>query len=187
MKFWPTKKWKKIVLTTFLVLLAAFLVVGAVLEYSVYREVAVPLDVLNADGAKIALVLYHPGLTSYAQDNAYAFAEGLASVDWRVEIATASPQAPTNIANYSLLVLVWPIYDFNPGPTITTQLQRIGNLQETNTVIIAVAGGLDPFNAPSHMTQIVQDYNGTVVASLQAYRGTDNKPILRQEASQIGA
>jgi hypothetical protein len=185
MRFWPQKKWKKIVLTVFIVLLAAFLIVGGIFEYSVYREINTPLDVLNADGTKTALLIYHPGLTSYAKDNTYAYADGLVSVGWRVEIATASPQAPTDIANYSLLVLFWPIYDFNPGPTITTQLHRIGDLNGTNTVIVAVAGGMDPFNAPSQMVQIVQDYNGTVIASLQAYRGTDNKPILQQQASQL--
>ncbi|MCW4025380.1 MAG: hypothetical protein NWF01_10165 [Candidatus Bathyarchaeota archaeon] len=185
MRFWPQKKWKKIVLAVFLVLLAAFLVVVGVLEYSVYREVATPTDVLNADGTKTALLIYHPGLTSYAYDNTYAYAEGLASVGWRVEIATASPEAPTDIGNYSLLGLFWPIYDFSPGPTITTQLQRIGDLNQTNTVIVVVAGGMDPFNAQAQMIQIVQDYNGTVIASLQAYRGEDNKPYLQQEASQL--
>jgi hypothetical protein len=185
MRFWPKKKWKKIVLATFLVLLVALVIVGGYFEYSVYRELNTPLDVLNAEGTQIALIIYHPGLTSYAHDAAYAYAQGLVSAGWRVEVATASPQAPTNITRYSLCVLFYPLYDFNPGPTITTQIHRIGNLQGTNTVIVVLGGGLDPLDAPSKMTQTVQNANGTVIELLKAYRGTDYKSNLEQKASQL--
>lgn len=88
----PKKKWKKIILSAFLIILAALVIVVGYLEYSVYREVSSPLVVLNSQGAKTALVIYHPGLSPFAHDIAYAFANGLASSGWRVEIATASPQ-----------------------------------------------------------------------------------------------
>ena len=184
MRFWPKKKWKKIVLATFLVILAAFAVIGGVLEYSVYREVAAPLEVINSEGTKTALVIYHPGLTSFAHDTAYSFANGLASSGWRVEVATASPQAPTNISKYSMLVLCWPIYDFNPGPTITAQIHRIGNLQGTNTVIVEIGGGIAPLHAGTTMNKIVQNANGTVIKSLTAFRSDDNLDI-QGEASKI--
>ena len=88
----PKKKWKKIILSAFLIILASLVIIVGYLEYSVYREVSSPLAVLNSNGAKTALVIYHLGLSPFAHDIAYAFANGLASSGWRVEIATASPQ-----------------------------------------------------------------------------------------------
>jgi hypothetical protein len=104
--------------------------------------------------------------------------------DWRVEIATTSPKAPTGISDYSLLVLCWPIYDFNPGPTITSQIHRMGNLQGVNTVIVVVAGGLDPLNASTNMNNSVHDANGTVTQMIKAFRGNHNLD-LQGQASNI--
>jgi len=185
LRFWPQKRWKKIVLSVFLAILLVGVATAGYLEYSVYREVSTPLEILNPDGAKTALVIYHPGLTDFAQNVTYSFAGGLTSAGWRVEIATASPQAPTNLSSYSLLVLAWPIYDFNPGPTITNHIQRIGNLNGINTVVIVVAGGMDPLNAQGNMDKIVQNANGTVIETLQAFRGGNAWQTMQQQASTI--
>jgi hypothetical protein len=185
LRFWPQKKWKKILLTALLVLLTVLLSMGGYLEYSVYREVSTQTVVLNFDGVKTALLIYHPGITDFARNVTYSFADGLASGGWRVEIATASPQAPVDLSNYSLLVLAWPIYDFNPGPTITNQIHRMGNLNDTATVIIVVAGGMDPFKAQTNMEKIVQNANGTLLETLQAFRGGDAWITMQEEASEI--
>jgi hypothetical protein len=168
-----------------LVVLAVLLGIGGYLEYSVYREVSTKTVVLNPDGAKTALLIYHPGLTDFARNVTYSFADGLVSSGWRVEIATASPQAPTSLANYSLLVLGWPIYDFNPGPTITNQIHRMGNLNGTATVVMVIAGGMDPLNAQASMDKIVQNANGTVLKTLQAFRGGDAWQTMQEEGSKI--
>jgi len=162
----------------------ALLSVGGYLEYSVYREVPSDTEVLNSAGAETALVIYHPGLTDYARNVTYTYAEALAKAGWRVEVATASPKAPTDIADYKLLALVWAIYDFNPAPTITNQISRFGDLNGTQTVIVAVGGGLDPLNAVSSMSQIVKDANGTVADCFTAYRGHNNTELLNQKAAQ---
>ncbi len=172
-------------LTTLLIVLAALLSVGGYMEYSVYREVTAETEVLNPAGTETALVVYHPGLTDYARNVTCTYAEALAKSGWRVEVATASPKAPTDIADYKLLALVWALYDFNPAPTITNQIHRIGDLNGTQTVIIAIGGGLDPLNAVASMNQIVEDANGTVVDSFTAYRGRINTELLNQKASQI--
>jgi hypothetical protein len=184
-RFWPKRRWKKIVLTSLLITLAVFGGIAAYLEYSVYREVSFQNVILNLAGSKTALVIYHPGLTDFAKNISYSFAYGLAARGWRIEIATASPQAPTNIANYSLLVLGWPIYDFNPGPTITNQIHRMGNLNGTNTVVMVIAGGMDPFNAQANMDKIVQSANGTVIKTLQAFRGGNAWESMQNEAMKI--
>jgi hypothetical protein len=185
MRLWPQKKWKKIMLTALLFLLVVFVIIFGYLEYSVYHETPTETQVLNANGAKTVLVIYHPGLTDYARNITYTYAQALAANGWRVEVATASPQAPTDISKYSLLTLVWAIYDFNPAPTITGQINRLGDLNGTNTVIIAIAGGLDPLNAPLAMNRIVQDANGTVVQSLTSYRSQHNQAELIQKATEL--
>lgn len=167
----PEKRWKKMVFITLLVLLVVFAIVFAYLEYSVYREVATSIEVKNPQGTKTALLIYHPGLTAFSHDVSYAFADGLASKGWRVEIATASSEAPTDLSNYDLLVLSWPIYDFNPGPTISNHIKRIGNLQEIDTVILTIGGGINPFNSQEAMKNIVQEANGTIRGAVTIFRG----------------
>ncbi len=166
-RLWPKKKWKKALLVTALVLIS----VVSYFEWSVYREVESQVTVENPEGGKTALLIYHPGLTSFAHDIAYSFTEGLISNNWRVEIATVSPKAPTQLTKYNLLVLCWPIYDLNPGPTIANYIKRIGNFQGTNTIIITAAGGLDPFNCQTAMARAIQQANGTVSNSFKAFRG----------------
>jgi hypothetical protein len=185
LRFWPQKKWKKIMLSTILIVLVAFVGVGAYFEYSVYREVSLPIDTLNAAGAKTALMIYHSGLTDFAKNVTYSFADGLVSAGWRVDVATASPSAPTSLADYSMLVLVWPIYDFNPAPTITGQVHSFGNLNGMNTTIICIGGGLDPLNAKASMEKIVQDANGTIIEKLVSFRGMHNQAAIQQEATTI--
>jgi hypothetical protein len=185
LRFWPQKRRKKILLTTLLIVLVALVSVGGYLEYSVYREVSKQTEVLNATGPKTALVIYHPGLTDFARNITYTYAEGLVSSGWRVEIATASPQAPTNISKYSLLALSWPIYDLNPAPTIIAQIHRIGNLNGVNTTIIAIGGGLDPLNAPKAMNKIVQDANGTIIQQLTSFRSQHNQDAIRENAIKM--
>jgi hypothetical protein len=172
-------------LTTLLIALAVLIGVGGYFEYSVYREVPTETQVLNADGAKTALVIYHPGLTDFARNITYTYAEALAACGWRVEIATASTQAPTDLNRYSLLVLNWPIYDLNPAPAITNQIHRIGSLNGIDTVIVTIGGGLDPLNAGAAMNKIVQDADGNVVQSLTSFRSQRNLDVLREEAGKL--
>lgn len=161
-------------LVTLLVLVAVGGPIVAYLEYSVYREVVTPITVKNSASAETALVIYHPGLQSFSHDIAYGFADGLANNNWRVEITTASQQAPRDLSNYSLLVLVWPLYDLSPGPTLTNYVNRVGNLHGINTVVLTVGGGIDPFNAANAMRNTVQHANGTIFESLTLFRGGGN-------------
>ena len=185
MRFWPQKRRKKILLTTLLITLAVLGGVGAYLEYSVYREISSEVDVLNADSAKKALMIYHPGLSDFAKNVTYTYAQALAAGGWRVEVVTANSQAPTDISKYQLLVLGWAIYDFNPAPTITNQIHRIGNLNGIDTAIIIMGGGIDPFNVKTSMTKIVEDANGTVIQTVTSFRSQRNFDLLQEEATKL--
>jgi flavorubredoxin len=184
-KFWPKKKWKKALFVSLLVLIAVGIPVIAFFEYSVYNETVASIVVRNDAGIKNALVVYHPGLTEFSHDIAYTFADRLASNGWRLEITTASSQAPTDITQYDLLILAWPIYDFNPGPTITNYVHRIGDLQGKDTIIVTIGGGINPFNAQDTMKRIVQDANGHVIETVIIFRGGNFIEKTSQAASKI--
>jgi len=175
LKLWPQKRWKKIVLTTLLVLLLAGAIAIAYVFLSINKDVVSPIDVVNPGGVKAALVVYQPGLTSAPRDNAYDFGNGLASSGWRVEITTASPKAPSDLSNYSLLVIAFPIYGGAPGTAADRYVDRLGNLQGIHMVIIDVP------SLETIMRQKVEAKNGTVLATLVA-DGTTN---IRQAGSQI--
>ncbi|MCK4884676.1 hypothetical protein KAS24_01275, partial [Candidatus Bathyarchaeota archaeon] len=156
MKLWPEKKWKKILLIAILVFV---IVVSGVLGFVLFKinsDYVSGIDVLNADGSETALIIYHPGLSSFMKDVVYAFADGFVETGWRIEITTASSQAPTDLSEYSLLVLGSPVYAGNPSPTIKRHIERIGDLQGINTVLLVTSAGSDGGTAAS-MQQTVEE------------------------------
>jgi len=174
MKLWPQKKWKKIV---FVVIIAFVIVVASVSGFALFKinsDYVSGIDVLNADGSETALVIYHPGLSSFMKDVVYAFADGLVENGWRVEITTASSQAPTDMTNYSLLVLGSPIYAGSPSPTIKRHVKRIVDLQEIDTVIIFTSGGVQESSVMS-LQQAVEEHNGTFETFLSLFTGAPNE------------
>lgn len=174
MKLWPQKTWKRVLLIFFLVIVVG---IGTLLVAYVVgnRDVVSPIDVVNAGEVKTALSVYQPGLSSQTKDISYAFADGLASGGWRVEITTASSQAPSDLSNYSLLVLAFPIYGGAPGTAAVRYVDRLGNLEGIHTVIIDVPA------SENAMKQKVQAENGTVIETLVANGAID----IQQAGSQI--
>jgi len=161
MKFWPEKKWKKIVLIAILAFVIIVASVSGFVLFKINSDYISEIDVLNTDGSKTALIIYHPGFSSFMKDAAYAFADGLVENNWRVEITTASSQAPTELSDYSLLVLGSGVYADGPSVTIKRHVERIGNLQEIDTVLL-VTSGFSVGNAEASMQQTVEEHNGTV-------------------------
>ena len=98
MKFLPQKKWKKIFLISILAFVIVVAGVSGFIFFKINNDYVSEIEVLNAEGS--ALIIYHPGLSSFMQDVAYAFADGLVENGWRVEITTASSQAPTDMSDY---------------------------------------------------------------------------------------
>jgi len=185
MKFWPQKRWKQILL---IVLLALVIVVAGVLGFVLFKinsDYVSGIEVLNADGARTALIIYHPGLSSFMEDVAYAFADGLAENDWRVEITTASSQAPTDLSGYSLLVLGSPVYADGPSPTIKRHVDRIGDLKGIDTVLLVTSGGSEG-GAETAMQQTVEEYNGSVELVVSLFNSTPNDGDPLDIAEQAG-
>jgi len=190
LRFWPQKTWKKILLVFFLALLVVIAASIAFLALAVLpninKDVVSGIDVINPSGSKTALVVYQPGYTGFPKDISYAFADGLASTGWRVEITTASSQAPSDLSGYSLLVLGFPVYGGKPGDPILRYINRTSDLNGINTVIIALDGLNSPAGSVDTLKQKVQAVNGTFYESLTLWIGNFSAAdIARQAGSKI--
>jgi hypothetical protein len=190
LKFWPQKRWKKILLITLLVMVVILAVLLAYVAYAINNDVVTQLVIRNPEGVKTALVLYHPGLTSFSKDVAFAFADGLVENDWRVEVTTPSIEAPTDLSKYSLLVVVSNTYAFTPDAPTTRQLERIGNLSGIQSVLITLGAGSAQESKQS-LENMIQARNGTIIESLLLYSMAPNEgdksatEIAEETAQQI--
>jgi len=183
LKFWPQKRWKQIIFVLVLALIAVFVAfagfAGLLMAGVINREVVSEIDLMNPDGDKTALIVYQPGFSSFPKDVSYIFADGLTSNGWRVEITTASPQAPSDFSKYSLLVLGYPNYGNAVGTAIVNYVNRVDDFGGVNTVIISCGG---PSTASiDALRQQVEAGNGTY------YNGFafSNSEDARQEGSDI--
>ncbi len=158
-KILPEKKWKKIIFIFVVIMVILSIIVSVFLYLGINSDVVSEIFVVNEHGTSNALLIYHPGFSSFTKDVSYAYAEGLELNDWRVEITTASVDAPINISKYDLLILASPVYGGSPSPTIDRHVNRMGDLEKTETVIIVTAAG-SPGNSVETMRAIVDEYNG---------------------------
>ena len=188
MKLWPQKKWKQVLLVLFFAILVVIASMAVLLVYAnsgVNKDVVSGIEIINPGGNKTALVIYQPGLTSLPKDTSYAFANGLATNGWRVEITTASLQAPSDLSKYGLLVLGVPTYNNSPGTAIVRYVDRLGDLHGINTAIISI-GASSPEKSVDIMTQKVEAANGTVQKSVALYEGRGSPAdTARQAGTQI--
>lgn len=140
-------------------------------------EVASEIRVLNPGGeAGTALVVYHPGKSDFHERVTNAFAEGLVSNGWQVDVTTASTDAPTGLSGYDLLVIGGPTYYWTPDRPVLRYLSRLGDLRGQRTVTIITAMGAGK-RSISIMDQRVQDANGDLVDSLLLYTLRPNEDL----------
>jgi flavorubredoxin len=183
MKFWPQKRWKQILLVAVLAFVVIVVSVLGFILFKINSDYTSDLEVKNANGTESALIIYHPGLSSFMEDTVYAFAEGLVENGWRVEITTASSQAPTDLSSYSLLVLGSPVYADSPSSTIQRHVERISDLNGIDTVLLVTSGGSDG-GAEAAMQQTVEKYGGTVVDVVSLFTSAEADSI--ELAKQAG-
>jgi flavorubredoxin len=185
MKLWPEKKWKKIVLIAIIAFVIVVAGVSGFVFFKFNSDYVSGIDVLNDDGSETALIIYHPGLSSFMKDVAYAFADGLVENGWRVEITTASSQAPTDPSGYSLLAFGSPVYADSPSPTIKRHLERIGDLNGINTALLVTSGGSEG-GAEASMQQTVEEHNGVIKEVLSLFNAAPNDGDPLDIAEQAG-
>jgi flavorubredoxin len=157
------------------IILIVILAAVGILHYLwLNQEQATPVEVQNPGGeAGTALIVFHPGRGSFHRRVIAGFAEGLTSAGWRVEVATASPQAPTDLDGYDLLVLGSPTYYFSPSAVIRRHLRRLGDLggQRTVTIITGLGAGE---RSSAIMQDLVRGANGDLVKGLLYFRMRPN-------------
>jgi len=186
---WPQKRWKQIILLLAILLILALVVFGVfgvlLVTGVLNREIVSEVEVISTDGDKAALIVYQPGFSSFPRDVSYAFADGLASSGWRVKITTASPQTPTDLLEYSLLTLAYPVYGGNPGTAIISYMNRLSDLNGTNIVVIACGGG-DSGEIENPLSEEVQAVNGTFCKGLSfSFQDSNSIEGARQAGSSI--
>lgn len=159
-----------------IILLIVLVVAWAWSYFWLNQEVESEIEIRNPGGdAGTALVVYHPGRGSFHKRVIAGFVEGLVSNGWRVEVATASPRAPTDLAGYDLLVLGSPTYWFTPSWPLRRYLSRLGDLGSQRTVTIITGMGAGG-RSSSMIEKQVRKSGGDLVKALLLYwmRPNDN-------------
>ncbi|MBY9013375.1 MAG: hypothetical protein KGD70_13455 [Candidatus Lokiarchaeota archaeon] len=183
MKFWPEKKWKQMLLISIIIVVLIVASASIFVLIKANSDFASELKVLNPNGSQTALVIYHPGLSSFNEDMTFAFGDGLVDNGWRVEITTASDQAPTDLSKYSLLVLGSPVYGGSPSASIKRHVERIGDLGGIESVLVVTSGGINA-GAEVAMQQIIEDNNGVVKTVLSLQTG-DSLDVAKEAGLEI--
>jgi hypothetical protein len=107
-----------------------------------------------------------------------------------VEIATPSIEAPTDLSKYSLLVVSSNTYASDPDKPTIRQLERIGDLNKIQTVLLTLGLGSAQQSKQS-LENIVNASNGNIVQSQLLYSMAPNEggksatEIATQTAQQI--
>ena len=174
MKYWPQKKWKKMLIIVVIVLIITSFSTLAVISYLINTDKVTQIEIINPNGEKNAVIFYHPGLSSFAHDVSYAFADGLTLNNWRVEIATPSIEAPTDLSKYDLIVIASNTYGFNPDTPTIRHLERIGDLKGKQTVLITLGAG-SAEQSQQVFEDLVKTQNGTIIATLLLYSMAPNE------------
>lgn len=166
-------------LAALLLLLSVAVVAGGAWTAVAEREVESGVRVVNPGGtAGTALVVYHPGLSGFMPEMVNAFATGLASCGWRVELTTASSEAPADVSGYDLLALGAPTYWWSPALPVRRYVGRLPDLGSKPVVLVVTASG-QPGRSRSVLEGEVREKGGDVVASVPL---TKWKPNVQEDS-----
>ncbi|MCX6649655.1 MAG: hypothetical protein NTV61_09775 [Candidatus Bathyarchaeota archaeon] len=181
----------------FKVLIGVFVVLVGVFGYMSWAMTAEnpsPVTAINpqSSGPK-ALVVSDPGISGFESGVAEAFATGLASHGWHVDVTTASAQTPTDLNGYSLLVLSSPIYAGEPSKPLQSYMTRLGSLGGVRVATVLTGAGATPV-ADAWMTSKIGSMGGDEVLSLivfsmapnaEQYGSTDPQGIAAGAAASL--
>jgi len=160
--------------TFLLVLLGAVLAALGWTEYLIRREAVSPLAVWNHEGRATALVVYHPGITAFPGAVAEGLAAGLVEAGWRVEITTASVQAPTAVETYALLAVVGPTYWWTPARPLLRYVARLPDLHAKPTIaLVTGAGSTD--RSQRILADALRDRHALIVREMSLWTMKPNK------------
>jgi hypothetical protein len=143
----------------------------------VQLDVATETVTINPTGTTgNALVVYHPGQSSFQKDVTSAFVEGLVGSGWTCDVTTASREAPGELGDYDLLVLGAPTYQWKPASPIRRYIARLGELDRMPTALVLTGGG-STARAASLFVEYVEEANGNVIEMLEIWQGAPNEGL----------
>jgi len=132
---------------------------------------------VNASGATgRALVVYHPGLSSFQADVTFALVEGLIEGGWACDVTTAHRGAPSDVSSYDVLVLGSPTYAWEPASPMQRYVSRLVGAEGKPTLLLltaagTIAGAFDVF------ADEVEAIGGVVAETLPVLQVAPNEPI----------
>jgi flavorubredoxin len=154
--------------------------------YTTSREVVSAVKILNPQTVNSrALIVWHPGKSNFPERVVTGFADGLITNGWRVEMTTASLQAPADLAGYDLIVLGAPVYWSAPARPLSNYLTRLGELHGKRTVILLTASG-NADEALEVMKSMVAEAHGDVAEAMTLYRWRPNREAEAVDNEAIG-
>lgn len=140
-------------------------------------DVTTEMKTINPAGAVgDALVVYHPGQSSFHTDVTNAYVDGLVSSGWRCDVVTASREAPSELSDYDLLVLAAPTYRFRPASSVGRYIERVGDLAGMPTALLLTGAGSTALAASIFVGQ-VEAANGTVIEIVEIWQAAPNEEI----------
>jgi len=159
-------------------------------------EVVSEIVSLGAEGGTPrALIVYHSTHGGFQRSIQRAFAEGLQSQGWRVDLTTASRMAPTNLSAYELLVVGAPSYNWEPARPVLAYLARLGTLKGCRVVLVVSGGGMTD-RALRILRARVEHAGGRVLDGIELWTtranaerlgARDPREIMRRRGAQLGS
>ena len=140
-------------------------------------EVVSGVTRLGSDGhVGRALIVHHQGRgrKRFQAHVQRAFAEGLQSQGWQVDVTTASRATPTDLSRYDLLVLGAQSYNWCPARPVVDYLDRLGDLKGKPVVIVVSGGGMTE-RAIRVLRERVVKAHGAVVDAIEIWTSRPNE------------
>lgn len=126
-----------------------------------------------AGGARRAFIVYHSTHGGFQPLVLRAFAEGLQSQGWRVDMTTASHATPVNLSAYDVLVLGAPSYNWQPARPTLAYLGRLGDLKGMPVALVISGGGMTD-RALKIMSDHVTQAHGRIVEAIEIWTTRPN-------------
>ena len=136
-------------------------------------EVVSEVASFGAAGGRRAFIVYHSTHGGFQPLVLRAFAEGLQSQGWRVDMTTASHATPVNLSAYDVLVLGAPSYNWQPARPTLAYLGRLGNLKGMPVALVISGGGMTD-RALKIMSDCVTQAHGRIVAAIEIWTTRPN-------------
>jgi hypothetical protein len=139
-------------------------------------EVVTPVTTIGGAGrAGCALIVHHHGRgrEHFQRRMQLAFAEGLQSQGWRVDITTASRAAPTDVSAYDLLVLGAQTYNWCPARAVVDYADRLHDLRGKPVVVVVSGGGMTERAMRVLQAHVVRA-GGAIVDAIEIWKSRPN-------------